>query len=101
MTRLLSRTLQRYDARALLGVTTLALGVSCGDQKVTPDGASPPTGGVLRIAAAADADALIPPIVATLQGKQVVDQLFDHLAEPVPPLRTVGDAGFRPQLATG
>jgi peptide/nickel transport system substrate-binding protein len=93
MTRLLRRTLQQYDARALLGVTTLALCVSCGDQKVTS------TGGVLRIATAADADALIPPMVATLQGKQVVDQLFDHLAEPVPPLRTVGDAGFRPQLA--
>jgi peptide/nickel transport system substrate-binding protein len=56
---------------------------------------------VLRIASAADADALIPPIVATLHGKQVVDQLFDHLAEPVSPLQTVGDAGFRPQLATG
>jgi len=101
MTRLLCRTLQRYDARALLGVTTLALCVSCGDQKVTPDGGSPRTGGVLRIATAADADALIPPIVASLQGKQVVDQLFDHLAEPAPPLRTVGDAGFRPQLAVG
>ncbi len=93
MPTLRSRPLHWYDARALLGVTTLALGVSCGDQKVTS------TGGVLRIATAADADALIPPIVATLQGKQVVDQLFDHLAEPVPPLRTVGDAGFRPQLA--
>jgi peptide/nickel transport system substrate-binding protein len=88
------------DARALLGVTTLALGVSCGDRNVTPGGDAP-TGGVLRIATAADADALIPPLVATLQGKQVVDQLFDHLAEPVAPLQTVGDAGFRPQLATG
>ena len=65
---------------------------------MTPAGG---TGGILRIAAAADADALIPPLVATVQGKQVVDQLFDHLAEPVPPLRTVGDAGFRPQLAAG
>lgn len=93
------RPFHPYDARALLGVTTLALCVSCGDGNVTRDRGTPPVGGVLRIATAADADALIPPIVATLQGKQVVDQLFDHLAEPVTPLRTVGDAGFRPQLA--
>jgi peptide/nickel transport system substrate-binding protein len=101
MSRSLPRTLQRHDARALLGVTTLALCVSCGDGNVTRDPASAPTGGVLRVATAADADALIPPLVATLQGKQVADQLFDHLAHPVPPLRTVGDAGFRPQLASG
>lgn len=100
MPTLRSRPFHRYDAQALLGVTTLALAVSCGDRNVTPGGGTT-IGGVLRIATAADADALIPPIVATLQGKQVVDQLFDHLAEPAPPLRTVGDAGFRPQLAAG
>lgn len=51
------------------------------------------------VATAADADQLIPPLVATTQGKQVVDLLFDYLAEPTDTVVTVGDAGFRPQLA--
>ena len=53
----------------------------------------------LVIATPADADQLIPPLVATLQGKQAVDLLFDYLAAPADPVTTVGDAGFRPQLA--
>ena len=53
------------------------------------------------ISTAADADALVPPLVATTAGKQVVDLLFDHLAAPIgTPVRTDGDTGFRPQLAT-
>jgi peptide/nickel transport system substrate-binding protein len=55
---------------------------------------------VLTIATPADADALIPPLVASTQGKQAVDLLFDMLAQPVSPMQTVGDRGFRPQLAS-
>jgi peptide/nickel transport system substrate-binding protein len=58
-------------------------------------------GSVLTISTAADADALIPPLVSTTSGKQAVDLLFDFLAEARTPISTVGDAGFRPQLATG
>lgn len=58
------------------------------------------TAGVV-ISTAADADALVPPLVATTAGKQVVDLLFDHLAAPAAvPVVTVGDAGFRPELAS-
>lgn len=58
------------------------------------------TAGIV-ISTAADADALVPPLVATTAGKQVVDLLFDHLADPIgAPVRTDGDSGFRPQLAT-
>ncbi len=56
---------------------------------------------VLTISTPTDADALIPPLVSTTQGKQAVDLLFDFLAEAKTPVSTVGDAGFRPQLATG
>jgi len=35
----------------------------------------------------------------TLQGKQVVDQIFDNLADIGPALNTVGDAGFTPRLS--
>lgn len=55
--------------------------------------------GVLTISTPADADALIPPLVASTQGKQAVDLLFDMLAQPTAPIETVGDRGFRPQLA--
>ncbi len=54
---------------------------------------------VLTISTAVDADALIPPLVSTTQGKQAVDMLFDFLAEAKSPLSTTGDAGFAPQLA--
>ena len=57
------------------------------------------TAGVI-IATAADADALVPPLVATTAGKQVVDLLFDHLAAPTGTVvNSVGDAGFRGELA--
>ena len=55
---------------------------------------------IITIAAAVDADALIPPLVSTTQGKQAVDMLFDFLAEAKTPISTIGDAGFGPQLAT-
>jgi peptide/nickel transport system substrate-binding protein len=56
-------------------------------------------GGTIVISTAADADVLFPPLTLTLQGKQVVDQIFDNLADPGPTLNTVGDAGFAPRLA--
>ncbi len=55
---------------------------------------------VLTIATPADPDALLPPLVQTTQGKQVVDLVFDHLAQPAEQLEMLGDAGFRSQLAT-
>ena len=54
---------------------------------------------IITIASPVDADALIPPLVSTTQGKQAVDMLFDFLAEAKTPISTIGDAGFGPQLA--
>jgi peptide/nickel transport system substrate-binding protein len=56
-------------------------------------------GGTIMISSAADADILFPPLTMTLQGKQVVDQIFDNLADIGPALNTVGDQGFTPRLA--
>jgi peptide/nickel transport system substrate-binding protein len=54
----------------------------------------------LVISTAADAGGLVPPLVATTAGKQVVDLLFDNLATPIgSSVQTAGDAGFKPQLA--
>jgi peptide/nickel transport system substrate-binding protein len=57
-------------------------------------------GGTIVIAAAADADALLPPLILSLQGKEIADQIFDNLADIGPRLNTVGDAGFTPHLAS-
>ncbi|MBC8086378.1 MAG: peptide ABC transporter substrate-binding protein [Phycisphaerae bacterium] len=54
---------------------------------------------VLTIATPADADALVPQLVQSTQGKQAADLLFDHLARPTSNLETAGDAGFKPELA--
>lgn len=51
------------------------------------------------VAVAADVDALIPPLVSSVQGRQVTDLLFDRLADIGDSLNTVGDHGFRPRLA--
>jgi len=56
-------------------------------------------GGTIVISTAADADILFPPLVLSVQGKQVADQIFDNLADVGPTLNTVGDAGFTPRLA--
>jgi peptide/nickel transport system substrate-binding protein len=56
-------------------------------------------GGTITVSSAADADILFPPSTISLQGKQVVDQIFDNLADAGPALNTVGDVGFTPHLA--
>ncbi|HUR91074.1 MAG TPA: peptide ABC transporter substrate-binding protein [Gemmatimonadaceae bacterium] len=57
------------------------------------------TGGTIVVAVAADVDALIPPLVSSVQGRQVTDLLFDRLADIGDSLNTTGDHGFRPRLA--
>ncbi len=56
-------------------------------------------GGTIVFSASADADVLIPPLTLTVLGKQIVDQMFDNLADIGEDLNTVGDAGFTPRLA--
>jgi peptide/nickel transport system substrate-binding protein len=56
-------------------------------------------GGTIVISTPADADLLFPPLILSVQGKQVTDQIFDNLADVGPALNTVGDAGFTPRLA--
>ena len=56
-------------------------------------------GGTIVISTSADADVLFPPLTLTVQGRQVLDQIFDNLADVGPTLNTVGDSGFTPRLA--
>lgn len=83
---------------ALLVVSLLL--VSCSSENgATARAPSGPIGGTIVMSSAADADILMPPLTMTLLGKQIVDQIFDNLAEIGPSLNTVGDAGFTPRLA--
>jgi peptide/nickel transport system substrate-binding protein len=84
---------------ALAPMMLSAVVVAC-----SPDGgegraAKGNVGGTIVLSSAADADALVPPLTMSLQGKQVVDQMFDNLADIGPALNTVGDAGFTPRLS--
>lgn len=80
---------------ALLGVIAT---VGCERANGPTTGASN-TGGTLVVATAGDADNLFPPLTMTGQGRQVVDQIFDYLADIGPQLNTIGDKGFAPRLA--
>lgn len=82
-------------SRVLAGVGVISLAVAgC------HSGENPKTvGGTIAISASADADALLPPLTLSLQGKQISDQIFDNLAEIGPSLNAVGDVGFTPRLA--
>ncbi len=90
MTRLLPRRLAALSLSAAV--------LACGD---SPKGDAIETGGTLVIAAAGEAEHLFPPLVAFLSSKQIVDQLYDFLADVGPSVQTVGDGGFRPGLASG
>ena len=70
--------------------TTLLLAACSSERRV---------GGTIVISTPADADILFPPLILSVQGKQVVDQIFDNLADVGPSLNTIGDAGFTPRLA--
>jgi peptide/nickel transport system substrate-binding protein len=57
------------------------------------------TGGTLVITTSADADYLFPPLIASSQGQETTDQLFDRLADLGDRLNVIGDEGFVPHLA--
>ena len=81
--------------RAAVVCTPLLLSVTACDRAKSP---SRSAGGVLVISAFADADILMPPLTMTGQGLQVVDAIFDRLAQPT--LSSDGSTSYTPGLAT-
>ncbi|WP_411278910.1 peptide ABC transporter substrate-binding protein [Gemmatimonas sp.] len=101
MTRSFLYRLISLSLRSLCAVLLLATLSACDRENTLASDAErkAATAGIV-ITTAADADALVPPLVATTAGKQVVDLLFDHLADPKDAqVRTDGDQGFAPRLA--
>lgn len=56
-------------------------------------------GGTVVIATATDAGTILPPLVGGIIEREVSDMVYDRLADIGDDLGTVGDRGFRPQLA--
>src|SRR3954464_9077931 len=57
------------------------------------------TGGTLVISTAGEPDILVPSLVQSVSGAQVVDMLYDRLADIDDSLDIVNDKGFTPRLA--
>src|SRR3954468_16540070 len=56
-------------------------------------------GGTLVISTAGEPDILVPSLVQSVPGAQVVDMVFDRLADIGDALNTLNDEGFTPRLA--
>jgi peptide/nickel transport system substrate-binding protein len=77
-------------------VTVASVFAACGSEGTRGGDAA---GGTLIISTAADADAILPPLVRTTVGAMLADQMFEPLAEIGDSLNVVGDGGFSPRLA--
>lgn len=62
-------------------------------------GRSAAGGGTLVIATGGDPDVLVPELVQRVQAAQMVDLIYDRLAEIGDSLKTLNDVGFQPRLA--
>ena len=96
MTRLASlpRTRARWVPLAIA-----ALAVS-GCKGVEPSAAGKgDVGGTMVVSMPGDIGTLLPPLVASIADREVTDLLYDRLADLPDDLNTVGDKGFKPQLA--
>ena len=81
----------RIPSRSLL---VLSLILAACDR--APEG---PLGGTIIVGTAGDADALIPSLAGSIQGRVVGELLFDRLVEMGPDLNVNGDGGFIGRLA--
>jgi peptide/nickel transport system substrate-binding protein len=91
------RAFRRTPARVLglraIAAVTLS---GCGPGERVAAG---PIGGSLIVAAFGDADALLPPLIGNITGKQFVDLTFASIATPRDTLNVYGDSGYNPGLA--
>jgi peptide/nickel transport system substrate-binding protein len=86
----------RWTLAALAGL----LLAGCQDVKQQPAAAGPnDVGGTVVIAQPAEPGTLLPALMGMSIEKQIMDLLYDRLAEIGDDLNTVGDRGFKKQLA--
>jgi peptide/nickel transport system substrate-binding protein len=97
MTRFRLPSRPRAHRWALIALAAAALAGCTGtDSRSSGSG---DVGGTVVISTAGDAGTLVPGLVASMADREVTDLLFDRLAEIGEDMNTIGDKGFRPQLA--
>ena len=92
--RRLSFRVLRWTPAAITGVLLFA----CTEVKQQAAGPAD-VGGTIVIATPGEPDYLLPALASQIVGRQVSDLLYDRLANIGDNLSTVGDNGFKPQLA--
>ena len=94
---------RRFSLRATRWIPAAIAGVllfGCTEVKQQPQSAGPAdVGGTMVIASPAEPGVLLPALQSTILEREVTDLLFDRLAEIGDDLNSVGDKGFKPQLA--
>lgn len=87
-----------YLTRFLLALSALTLGAACGGKEgtVSSDGER---GGTVVVSGVGEPEHFMPPVIITSTAKQVVDMVFEQLAELGPSRNTLGDKDFVPIVA--
>ncbi len=80
-------------------VLATALLAACKGVEQSPTAGPNDVGGTMVVSVPSEAGTLLPSLMQTIIDHEVTDLLFDRLAEIGDDLNTVGDKGFRPQLA--
>jgi peptide/nickel transport system substrate-binding protein len=95
--------ISRPSVRQIRRATSLSIAclvaVACKGTETAATAGPADIGGTLVIATPADAGTLLPPLIGTITDRQATDLLYDRLADISDNLNTVGDKGFKPQLA--
>lgn len=78
-----------------VAVTTLTTLTACSDKGSN----NAPAGGTIIISTAGDADVLFPPLVSTSTAKQVIDLVFERLAELKSDMNAINDSDYEPRIA--
>jgi ABC-type dipeptide transport system, periplasmic component len=84
---------------APIAVAALALAACKGSEPTPTAGGPADVGGTMVISTPADATTILPTLVGAITDRAVTDLLYDRLAEISNDLNTIGDKGFKPQLA--
>jgi peptide/nickel transport system substrate-binding protein len=85
----------------LIGFLSVAcfLTVGCKGTETATTAGPADIGGTLVISTPSDAGTLLPPLIGSITDRQASDLLYDRLADIGEDLNSVGDKGFKPQLA--
>jgi peptide/nickel transport system substrate-binding protein len=85
----------RWLPAAWLGITL----AGCRDVQQQPAAGPNDVGGTMVMAAPSEPTTILPPLIVSINDRQLSDLLYDRLAEIGDDLNTVGDKGFKKQLA--